>query len=491
MSDNILKKLLSQVSMYFSSSVIITLAGFITFPIWTRIFTAAEYGKMSLAIATLGFVVIVSKIGINSAALRFYSEFKENKRGLDFTYYYTTAFLSILVMSLITAFVFLLIVEFYPALQFDPQYKKILRILSLLIIFESLIDIFLMFLRAEQKVRTHSIIRITLRYLKMLFTLLFVLLFKLGLTGYFIGYVITEGLISVILGMKFFKQGKIRLRNFSVPLLKELISYGLPLIGLELSALLLTTGDRFLLQYFWGSEAVGIYSVSTNSIKYLVDFFAEALKLAVIPIFMSIWEKDGKEKTQFFLSSVSKIYLMIAIPIIFAVTFYGRDFIVLIASKKYASGYIVLPFIVSGYVIHKANFLVGAGLYLIKKTKLLSIIIFSSAVINIILNILFIPILGLLGAAVTTLVAFTIETILLVLVSFQTVNFKLDVHALLKYTVISIVMVTVMLSINGSSSLQTFLKIIVGFLTYVCGILTLEYEVRTKAITVIAKVFNK
>ena len=48
---------------------------------------------------------------------------------------------------------------------------------------------------------------------------------------------------------------------------------------------------------------------------------------------------------------------MLGIPIIFAVAFIGRDMLILIASKKFEGGYVILPFIVIGYVIHKANFL--------------------------------------------------------------------------------------------------------------------------------------
>ena len=297
MSENIFKKLLKQVSMYFSSGVLVTLAGFITFPIWTRVFTEAEYGKMSLAIVTMGMIVVFSKFGIQRAALRFYSEFKEKKRDLDFTYYYTTAFLSILVISLIIALVFLLIVESYPGKLFDAQYVKIFRILPLMIIFDSLISIFLMFLRAEQNVKLHSITTISRRYSKMLVTLLFVFVFKQGLVGFFIGSALSDGLFFFMLLIKFLRQGKIRPRSFSISLFKESISFGLPLIGFELSALLLMTGDRYLLQYFLGAEAVGIYSASSNLTKYLVDFFAEALKLAVMPIFISMWEKKGKEET--------------------------------------------------------------------------------------------------------------------------------------------------------------------------------------------------
>lgn len=491
MSESILKKLLKQVSMYFSSSVIITLAGFISFPIWTRVFTPAEYGKMSIAVATLGFIIVLSKMGINSAALRFYSEFAEHKRNLAFTYYYTTSFLSILINSLFTAVIFLMVIEFYPALQLDAQYKNIFRILPLMIIFESLIDIFLLFLRAEQKVKYHSLTRIAFRYSNLLINLLFVLVFKLGLTGYFISCAIIDGVFALVLGIKFFRQGKIRFNHFSVPLLKESISYGLPLIGLELSALLLTTGDRFLLQHFLGSGAVGLYSVSSNLVNYVVDFFADALKLAVLPILMAIWERNGKEESQQFLSLVSKIYIIVSVPIIFAVSFYGHDFIVLIASEKFAAGAVILPFIVAGHTIHKANFLFGAGLYLMKKTKALSAIIFGSALLNIILNIIFIPLLGLIGAAMTTLITFIIETILLIVVSFKTVNFKFDVHALLKYAAISMVMVGVMFTIRGSAPYQTFAKIIVGFFTYSVSLILFENEIRAKAALVFARIFNK
>ena len=106
MSENYLNKLFKQTSVYFSSGVIITFAGFLTFPIWTRIFSEVEYGQMSLATATLGLIIVFSKFGIQRAALRFYSEFKENKRDLDFTYYYTTSFLSVLFISIIVGYAY-------------------------------------------------------------------------------------------------------------------------------------------------------------------------------------------------------------------------------------------------------------------------------------------------------------------------------------------------------------------------------------------------
>ena len=490
MSENVLKKLLKQVSVYFSSSIIIALCGFISFPIWTRIFSEAEYGKMSIAFVTLGIIVILAKFGIQHASIRFYSEFKENKRNLDITYYYTTSFMGVTIISLIMALLFLLIIEFFPDIQYDTDFKNILRTLSLLIIFEPLNNIFLSFLRAEQNVKFYSIIRITRRYLKLLACLFFVLILNEGLLGFFMGCMLTDLTCALFLLYIFLREQKIKFKCISISFLNESIAYGLPLIGLELSALLLVSGDRYILQYFLGSSAVGIYSVSTNFIIYAIDFFSEPLRLAVLPLVMSMWDKNGMQETQKFLLNVFKLYFIIGIPIIFSFSFLGRDLLVFVASSKFEEGAIILPLLVSGYVIHKANFLYGAGLYLKKKTVILSVIILCSAILNIILNMILIPNFGLKGAAISTLFSFLFETVLLIRISFRSVRFKIPLYTILKYAAISGVMVVVMLSINNLGTWQTVIRVIAGFLTYVGGILIFESEVREKAGLLLGKVLH-
>ena len=481
MSENYLKKFLKQLSIYFSKDVIVTLASFITFPILTRVFTEAEYGQMSLAEATFGMIIVFSKFGIQRSALRFYSEFKENKRNLDITYYYTTSFLSGVFISIIIASIFLVGIEIYPKTQLSSQYIKILRLLSLMVIIDGPSSILFTFLRAEQKVKFYSIIGVVQKYLTVLSTLFFLLVLKRGLFGFFVGRALVEGLICAIISFIFFKQGKIKFWHISFALFKDSLSYGFPLLGLELTALFLDSGDRFLLQHFLGAAAVGIYSASYNVTKYCVGFFAGAFRVAVMPLFMSIWEKKGREETQNFLSVVLNMYFMIGIPLIFVVSFLGRDLMVLLASKKYEEGYVIIPFVVIGYVIYNANFIYAAGLYLSKKTTKLLIINAISTVFNIIFNLLLIPRLGLYAAAITTLGTFILEVVLLVIVSYRTVSYKLPIYSFMKYVAISIVMVIVMLNIQNLGPAQTFLRIIVGFLIYGSGILLFEAQVRSKA----------
>ena len=489
MSINVISKLTKQFSMYFSSNFLITLAGLISYPIWTRVFSTAEYGQMSLATITLSIFIVLSKFGIQHAALRFYSEFKAHKRDLDITYYYTTSFISVLFFCIMIAIGFIFVIEIVLGPRWDIQYLQILRIVALLIIFDSINSIFFMFLRAEQNVKLRTILKISHRYLTIGASILFAIVLKFGLVGFFIGWALIDGLYSIILILIFLRHGKIKLESISIPLLKEALSYGLPLIGFELSSILLSTGDRYVLQFLLGSTAVGLYSSAYNLTSYLVDFFAVPFRMTIMPIYMSTWEKKGKEQTQQFLSSVFKFYCMIAIPIVFAISFIGRDFLGLLASKKFVDGHVIMPYVIIGLALFKANSVYAAGMYLKKKTKMLLIIQISSAVLNIALNFVLIPYFGLLGAAIATLAAYSFQVILVVNISSKIVKFQFPFYAIVKYVIISIIMVVVIMSINNFNSAQTFVRVIAGFLTYCAGILLVETEVRKKASIMINKIF--
>ncbi len=329
MSDNYISKLIKQFSVYFSSNIILVLTAMISYPIWTRCFSQSEYGQMSLASTTLAFFVAFSKFGIQHSVVRFYAEFKERKRDLDITFYYTTAFISVLFFSILIAIGYIFVLEIAFGSRLGIEYLKIMRFLALLIIFDAINSICYSFFRAEQRVKLYNMFSIVFRCINISLCLLFVLVFKLGLVGFFIGWTLAEGISAFVLMLKFFRQGVIKLNCISISHLKESLAYGLPLIGFEVSDIFLATGDRYIIQYFLGSAAVGLYSSAYNLTSYLADFFANPFRLTAKPIFVSIWEKDGKERTENFLSTMLKFYCMIAVPIAVAVIFFGRDFLCL------------------------------------------------------------------------------------------------------------------------------------------------------------------
>jgi O-antigen/teichoic acid export membrane protein len=78
------------------------------------------------------------------------------------------------------------------------------------------------------------------------------------------------------------------------------------------------------------------------------------------------------------------------------------------ASSKFISGYKVIPIIILSTIFLSENYLFGTILIGIKKTKISLILNFIGAVINVIVNLLLIPIIGIYGAAISTLTSYLV-----------------------------------------------------------------------------------
>jgi O-antigen/teichoic acid export membrane protein len=85
-----LKKLALHTSNYTLGSVLATIAGLVSFPILTRIFTVEEYGILNLISATLLLLTGIAKLGVQHSIVRFYGEVKSGRRSVNLSQYYST-----------------------------------------------------------------------------------------------------------------------------------------------------------------------------------------------------------------------------------------------------------------------------------------------------------------------------------------------------------------------------------------------------------------
>ena len=79
-----LSRLFRHISVYSAGNLLVTAAGFITFPILTRVFDVADYGVLNLVSATLLLLVAVGKLGMQHAVVRLYSEIRAGKHAATF-----------------------------------------------------------------------------------------------------------------------------------------------------------------------------------------------------------------------------------------------------------------------------------------------------------------------------------------------------------------------------------------------------------------------
>jgi O-antigen/teichoic acid export membrane protein len=93
-------------------------------------------------------------------------------------------------------------------------------------------------------------------------------------------------------------------------------------------------------------------------------------------------------------------------PVIAGLAGVGPDLLTALASDKYRSAAVILPWVIAGMFVDGMNSMLGAGLFIHRRTRTIMNIVLSCAVLNILLNVLLVPRIGITGSAVATLVCY-------------------------------------------------------------------------------------
>ncbi|MFQ5706803.1 MAG: oligosaccharide flippase family protein [bacterium] len=478
---NLQKKFLNQSFIYFLVTVFTALGGFVSFPIWTRILKPEEYGFYNLFIVSIGLMTTFSKAGLQKSVIRFFSEFAAGKRSQPISIYYSTH----IVGSFAAGFIFSLLFLLYNLL-FDTKFSiganthTLLLLLMVIVIAQSLNSVLISFLRVEQKVKGFAALSFINRYGIIGSCILFAVVFKMGLLGLLLGQAIMESSVSIFFVTMMFWQKKFVVKHFSLKFFREALSFGIPLMPAESSRWMLSYLDRFIIQIFMGAAAVGYYSAGYNMTLYLSILLAAPFNLAIIPMYLDIWENQGAEKTRAFLATVFDYYLMVAIPLICAFCLMGRALIELLASAKYADAYVILPYIVVPLILNSAYSVYGAGLLIYKKTKLVMYYTLMAGVVNLVLNLILIPRMGLVGAAVATLIAYTLLITLTAVSAAKYLKISFRYKNMLGYLAASLIMMWLIDNIGWDTLLGIAMKVGIGLCLYSVCLVFIDGRLRNK-----------
>jgi O-antigen/teichoic acid export membrane protein len=187
-------------------------------------------------------------------------------------------------------------------------------------------------------------------------------------------------------------------------LLKQGLSFGLPLVPASLAGWVLTMSDRFFLERYRDLREVGIYSVG-YSIAGVLNMAMNCFNVAWLPYCFSISKEPDARK----------VYARVLLYAMFVFTFVGlglsmfsREILALLTTRSYYEAAGVVPLIVLAYLFFEINYLLSVGLDLTGKTVYYPFIIGGCAVSNLFLNFMLIPPFGMMGAAVATVLSYAL-----------------------------------------------------------------------------------
>lgn len=394
-----LKTFLQHSFVYSISNVAAKASGIILLPIYTSFISLSDFGILAIVEVSITIGVQILILGQSQALVMFndLSEYAEKKGSIFFTIF--LLLFGVCSVFVLTAFTSSNLISFS---DFKIPYLKNLIIFSSIIIsFRIINNLFLDKIRADQKSISYTIINLVRLFITIILIVYFVAYKNLSVMGVMYSYLVADGLIFLGLLPKMFSQMEAK---FDQKILSVSFNFGVPLIFTSIAFTILNVSDRYILQFLTTSEQVALYDLGYRVAGSLNMFIIMPFSLSLMPIAYKIYGKPGDKR---YYSKLMTYLTYIMIWGGLGLSIYSEEIIKLFSrNPQYWPAYLVVPIVVFAYVLSGMRMLVVLGQFLTKNTGSIATTTVYAALLNIVLNFIFIPIYGFIAAAYTTLISF-------------------------------------------------------------------------------------
>jgi len=436
-----------------------TLRGIILLPVITKLLGAEQYGTWTQLTVTLGLITPLVLLGLPQALLRYVAGEKDKKKMQNGVY---SVLIIVLLLSFLAAVGFVLLAE--PIGSFFQAPPLFIYLLSLLITFEVLSIVLLFALRALQQIGKYAAF-IMFQTLGEVFFAVLLLLLGYGLLGVILSFLVIHIITFIMLLWLVIRKIGFRMPTFSH--IGQYFSFGFPLFISNISYWIVTSSDRYLIGFFLGILSVGYYAPA-YAIGNMLNIFVVPFAVVLPGVFAKLYDEKSITQIQTFMRYSLTYFLFLAIPAIFGLSLLSHQLLIIFSTQEIAdNSYFVIPFVLLSILLYGVYIIISQNIHLVKKTKTLGSIWLLAALLNIGLNIFFIPLFGLLGAAITTLAVYVLAALLTYYYASRKLTVSVDWIAIGKSLLASIVMALFIFLINPHSIAVLILTIIGASLLYV------------------------
>jgi O-antigen/teichoic acid export membrane protein len=390
-------------SMVYGIGIVLTKAvSFLLLPIYTRFLSPADYGVIQLIVMTFEVVSIFAGSRIAFGIFHFYHKAgtEEERRGVLST--------SLLLLSATYAVAALAAALFAPAiaeLVFDDgrEYVNLVRLAAASLAFESLLLVPTTLFQLRNRSRQFVVVSLVRLLLQVGLNLVMLIPLRMGVTGVVLSGLLANLLVGGFLVAQMTVEVGLR---FSRPAARDLLRFGLPLVGMQVATFIFTFGDRYFLNRAGDTAAVGIYGLA-----YQFGFLVATV--GFLP-FQRVWDPQrfaiAKRPDRDAIYSRVFIYMNVGlVSAALAMGVFARDVLRVIAAPAFHSAAVFVPIIAAAYVFHCwANFL-NVGIYLKERTEYFTAANWVAAGVAVAGYLLLIPRWLAWGAAFTTLASLAVR----------------------------------------------------------------------------------
>lgn len=390
MSENNNKKALKSGIWYTVSNLLVRSIGFITTPIFTRLLTQAEFGSYNNYTSWLNIIIIFVTLNLESTLISARFDYKEK---------FDEYILSMISLSTLSGMIWLILGN-----MFENQIESLLGMpkvyINAMLVYSIALPTINMFQARERYYYEYKKTVVTSMLLSIgtaFLSVVLVLAMENKLTGRILGSVIPTIIMGLVFGIFFVKKGKkiqIKYWLYALPIC-------IPYIPHLLSMTLLNSTDRIMIERWCGSEDTALYSLAYNC-GALVTLLLNSLNSAYSPWLGEMLNENRTDEIRKFSKKYISSFAFMAIGMMLV----APEVLLVLGGRRYISAiYVITPVAMGCICQFLYTLFVNIEQYK-KKTIGMACASVIAAIINLGLNMIFIPRIGYLAAAYTTLVGY-------------------------------------------------------------------------------------
>ncbi len=384
-------KYLAKNTALFALNVVGTkLIAFLLVPLYTKAFETSEYGMLDLINTIAVILVPIITLNIGEAVMRFGIDEETNKNDISSIGIFFGA------LSFMLGFLVIPIMYFFPALRVN------FLLVYLFCVAQGLYFTFSYNLRGQEKLVQYAIGNILCTFLMAGLNVLFLVILKLGIEGYFYAYItayLAATLYCIAVG-DVFKT----IKNFRIKpdLAKQMVKYSIVLVPNSFMWWIMNSSDHIMVTSMISFGANGIYATSYR-IPSILTAFSQVFNQAWS--YSAIHEDKSDDRTAFNNNMYDKLVRSQLLITSFLILIM-KPFLKIYVSDSYYDAWKYTPYLLIGYFFLTMGTFLSTSYTVNKDSKGFLISGTTGAVINIILNAILIPIIGVHGAAFASCVSY-------------------------------------------------------------------------------------
>jgi O-antigen/teichoic acid export membrane protein len=396
-----LRRLATTGAAYTASSVISKLIAVFLLPIYTGALSPADYGAAEVMLASVIAISIVIRLGLIEALLRFYYLADEDRREVV-----KTGFASLFWATSVGALILLAFAEPLSEALLERPDAELARLAVLGLWTLTLWEYALTLLRVDERARAYFGLTVANVLATIPVTVWLVVVDDQGAAGILLG---TFGTGAVFLaGLLWAQRRRLALR-WRGALLRRMIRFGLPTMPAELTLYSLNFIDRILIVRLAGLAEAGLYALA---IKFAqgINVLARGFQLAFPPLAYSIADDDEARR------AYSLIVTWFAAVCAFAVAglwLLARWIVDLLAAPEYFESFEAVGLLATGVSLYALYLVLVVILGRTGRTEFNLPATLAGTVANIALNLVLIPPLGFVGAAIALVASYAVVLVLM------------------------------------------------------------------------------